>query len=274
VPGDEDDVAFRKDRTVDVGDRNAGLRAGIAPIMVANLDSTSDTLPGDSATIRSPTLSPLERELRTGLKKYRGDAGYEFLPLNVLEAAAQVDKITNELCRWYKPQHAKDMAYTICGDGPSHQESKDHAKRKIFAILVLMEKARKIAQFIKMKICDHQLPFRIQGESDGRFMVQDRHGIAIDMFRKRNVFDRFQSHQWEVLAPCFDLSLESGQEINHYDLNLYPGLPFVESKQMYSGEFELGQGGYAQVRRVKIHAAHYNSSSALVWHQINISKSC
>jgi hypothetical protein len=255
---DEEGVMSRKYGSTDVGDQNTGSRAGDSPSIVANLES--------------PTLSPLQAQLRTALEKYRGDADYEFLPLDVFEAAVQEDKIATELCRSHEPHKAKDMAKIICGDGPSHQESNDHAKRKIFAILVLMEKGKKIEQFIASKVCDHQLPFRIQEGTNGRFTVQDKHGkqIAIRMFKKRSAFDRFQSHQWQVLAPCFDLSLTVNEEIKHYDLNLYPGLPFVESEQMDNGEFELGQGGYAQVRRVKIHAAHHNS---LVWHQTYISNS-
>ncbi|KAF2440124.1 kinase-like protein [Karstenula rhodostoma CBS 690.94] len=262
----EGDVTFQPGKGVNIEDNSTRPRTSVAPIIVPSWEQPNGEAPQDNpAAIKSPHLSPLEANLRTALEKYRGDAKYEFLPLDVFDQAIQVNNVAEELRRWHTPNDANRMAENIMGKHASDKEKNLRTKRKIFAILGLMEKTAKVVPFIKHDICDHQLPFLIQEKLNGRFEVNDRYGKRIDhdIFKRRNFFEGFHSHQWEVLAPYFELSLEPNQKITHYDLNLYPGLPFIKNEQMPSEGFEMdGQGGYAQVRRVKIHPAHHSLSSA------------
>ncbi|KAL1596508.1 hypothetical protein SLS60_009155 [Paraconiothyrium brasiliense] len=223
--------------------------ANVAPIVVANLDKSTNESPLRSSAIKkSPKSSPLESELRSALRKYKGEDKHEFLPIDAFDRVIQTESITKELCRWNGLQDAVTMANNVMGSDLPDERRDGQMKRKIFAILVLMEKARKIEQFVKLQIYDHQLPFKFQKGTTGRFEIEDRygHGLFVEMFKKQILCESFRDHQWEVLAPCFELSLDPTQKIQHLDLNLYERLPFIESEQVYEGEPELAQGGYAQ----------------------------
>ncbi|KAJ4351965.1 uncharacterized protein N0V89_007310 [Didymosphaeria variabile] len=246
---DEEDLVSREYRDDNIIDQSTRRAVNIAPIVVANLDeSTYESPLGSSAITKSPKSSPLESELRSALRKYKGEDKHEFLPIDAFDRIIQVENIKKELCRWNKHHDAVTMADSVMGSNLPDQNRDGQTKRKIFAILGLMEKARKIEQFVKLEICDHQLPFKFQKGTSGRFVIEDRygHGLPLEMFKKQSLCESFRDHQWEVLAPSFELSLDSTQKIQHLDFNLYERLPFMESEHMYEGEPELAQGGYAQ----------------------------
>lgn len=245
--------------------------------IVADAEELAQDLPQRvSSPLKSPILSPLETELRTSLQRYDGEPEYKFLPIDAFDNTVQVENITRELDHPNRGGYdSNSMANEIMGTIEEVTGRQRWPKRRIFAILVLMAKSRKITQFIDAKVSDHQLPFKFRERENGLFEVKDTYDnvISVEMFKKRSPCEGFRNHQWKVLAPYFDLSLKCDDELNHYDLNLYPGLPFLENKQIHEGLLELNQGGYAQVRRVMIHAAHHNAASVSVCDRNNMASS-
>lgn len=218
-----------------------------------------------------PTMSPLERELRNSLQTYYDEPEYKFVPNDAFDRILQMENIKKELENTDEAIDVHTTALEVMGASVHSVGSEAYSRRKIFAILVLIEKATKIVQFINSNICDDKLPFSFRDRTN-RFMVTDVEGavVNIDLFRRRRSCEGFRDHQWKLLAPLFKLSEHRDQEVRHYELNLWPGLPFLPSQQTQhidEGGLDLGFGGYAEVRKIQIHPAHHSCSVTSVRHQ-------
>jgi len=113
----------------------------------------------------------------------------------------------------------------------------DRGARKVFAILILIQKITDITRFVEHHLhsnrtLDEQLPFT--------------------KFELRTIFSRdqlrselFEEFQWEFVAPVFR------QRLSHQIFPKEIRLPFMENQK-------LGEGGFGQVFRVVIPSGHHD----------------
>jgi hypothetical protein len=188
----------------------------------------------------------------------------KFLPIDKLESIINIPVIESELLR-----HGKDAGLAQKVWGTKGSKSELTTRRKIFAILVLVENVPAITDFIDEGIFDCHLPFLFRdgtGERSGTLDVyrklKVREGepdreIEIEFFQEWDdlKLESFKSSQWQVLAPYFQL-VSKDNKVMHYNLDDRSVLPFIED---YKVDEPLAQhGGSADVRRVKIHKSHQN----------------
>ncbi|KAK0713436.1 kinase-like domain-containing protein [Lasiosphaeria miniovina] len=130
--------------------------------------------------------------------------------------------------------------------------------RRIFAILVLIDKAPAIHQFIREGVNDSDLPLVRSGtEKDmRRSRALDKElkcfGSGWTGIQIRN----FVEYQWTTLAPFFSKS-EERKEVRHYPLQDRVILPFSPNKKQGEVNEEL-LGGGGRVFKTGIHPDHHN----------------
>ncbi|KAH7163592.1 kinase-like domain-containing protein [Dactylonectria estremocensis] len=147
----------------------------------------------------------------------------------------------------------------------STQEYKT-TRRKLFTILLLMTEVEKILDLINEGIHDSDLPFVFETDSQRaprqlQRKLKDGMHKTIQSFIswKPNVRDQFEEYQWKMLAPFWELSNEKDPLVRHYRLEERIILPFIDFpiSEVEGSDIEH-VGGFSEVRKVKIHAAHHN----------------
>jgi serine/threonine protein kinase len=164
-----------------------------------------------------------------------------FWPISALDALVTEEAIEREL-RGRIP---------ALGLERSHLPSQiARTSRKLFAILVYLEKGSLITAFLDENITDSDLPL----EAPLARVGQENRGRLSKVFANRPSRDinDFCRVQWYLLAPIFNRLHE------HYELDDNVVLPFIEN-----GESSAQQGGYSEVWEVKIHPAHHQLRSSL-----------
>ncbi|KAF3805940.1 hypothetical protein GCG54_00013614, partial [Colletotrichum gloeosporioides] len=130
------------------------------------------------------------------------------------------------------------------------------SRRKVFAILVMMEKIPLIYDFIHNNISDKDLPLkvkrgRLQNSKVNVQLCRNDNMMPLklsDFWSYRDMED-FESRQRTMCIPLFELAHE---KIHFHSLKERPTLPFLE--------YELQQvGGYGSIRKANIHHAHYTN---------------
>jgi hypothetical protein len=226
--------------------------------------------PEDSDSERAPSVVALLED-RLYDCQAKTEKGKFFIPEGILENILNHDTVRPALASSL-PALAENgiTRYTreVCRQEPSF--------RKIFAILVLSDMIKSIVRFVDLGIDDSYLPMpdpRPFGSHDSRrstspFTIEmnGEHRIEWDRVfkRRRSRSLNFFRSQWIVLSPVF-LSIN---EIKHFSFSSDRILPFLDKKSRASTDskseaeiMNLGQaryGGYSEVRRIKIHPAHYN----------------
>jgi hypothetical protein len=234
------------------------------PSRVGNIDSDLSQKEAVGGKAKDEAVR-LGRKIRAALKTSSWEKEHKkFLPINELENIINVAVIKGELER-----HGKDAGLTQQVWGTKGSKSELTTRRKIFAILVLVDNVPAITHFIDQGIFDSHLPFLFRdgtGERTGTFNVyrksKGREGepdreIEIGFFRDWDdlKLESFKSSQWQVLAPYFSL-VSKDNKVSHYNLDDRSVLPFIEDHKV---DEPLAQhGGSADVRRVKIHYYHQN----------------
>jgi hypothetical protein len=139
---------------------------------------------------------------------------------------------------------------------------------RTFAVLVLVERVDDIDRFIKEEVSDQRLPVcRHSVTGKGKIVLchKDKPDQPLKCFEKWKFFERevFESKQWRLLVPYFDL--ETGDRAKHQDLDSETILPWCEKKdRSHSSSQSSGQeGGFAFVSRVKIDPSSHGFRSIL-----------
>ena len=207
----------------------------------------------------------LGRRIRVALQTSSWEKEHrKFLPIDELERIINMEAIQRELLR-----NGKDAGLAQKVWGTKGSKSELTTRRKIFAILVMVDNVAAITDFIDEGIFDSHLPFLFRdgtGDRAGTFDVyrklKGREGepdreIEIEFFQEWDdlKLESFKSSQWQVLAPYFSL-VSKDNKVVHYNLDDQSVLPFIEDDKV---DEPLAQhGGSADVRRVKIHHSHQN----------------
>jgi len=133
-------------------------------------------------------------------------------------------------------------------------------RRKLYGILVAMDKTSLMQDIVREGLCDDDLPFRESASGTTHFTTQIERNSAASrqtearenttLFQdwERNEFYLFYHYQQIFMAPYFDF-----QDVNvcYYPLDHKVTLPWEE----YEHKTEGGEG---TVHRVRIHSSHHN----------------
>jgi hypothetical protein len=209
----------------------------------------------------------LGRKIRAALWTSSWESvGRKFLPIDKLEHIITRKAIRDELERQGTDISLVDKIWEA---GQSRTSSLT-TRRKIFAILVLLDQVPAIIDFINEDLFDSDLPFVFRdraGDREESFdvyrKVKQRDGepdmeIELQFFQKWRAatLESFNRNQWQLLAPIFFLVSKDNMKAKHYILDSYVVLPFIEDNMV--DEPPAQHGGSAEVRHVKIHRAHQN----------------
>jgi hypothetical protein len=192
--------------------------------------------------------------LRLARIQSNNEDGCYFIPVNKLDELITLESIHKELeDRDIGLQCDRlQLARQICESASVTQNT---TRRKIFAILALMEKVDAIRDFIRQGVCDSALPFIFSTDD---FLISKRTKEPIMLFQNRSKWkssekDMFEKYQWEMMTPCFNLSPKGKTSFGRMLIEDRAVLPFIE---VHDIEIE---GGFSTVRKVKVHPAHYNA---------------
>lgn len=222
-----------------------------------------------------------ETAIRAEFKVSASKAGGEYLPIDSFNRIVTRDRVRQELSLLVPrcipanqldqyTDEVWDPALTTNSSSrsrshelrPSH-EPRPTTRRKIFAILALIQRVEDIVRFIKERLHDNDLPFLLSpGENPGTLQLQRRsrdgklHPITIVSSWPIYLLESFNNYQWKLLPPYFTLSTKLKPEVLHYSFEDGTVLPLIEDEEITSGF----SGGYSDVWKVKIHPAHHNCS--------------
>jgi hypothetical protein len=136
------------------------------------------------------------------------------------------------------------------------QQLRDKSFRKIFAILLLIERPFRIWKFVDEAVCDADLPLMKVPRKNrpGAFKLRRKNApdVPLRCFKrwKRSTVLRFEEWQWAMLAPFF--AMGERKHVKHYILQLEVILPFTSWEKIGHG------GGFGQVFKANIHPDHHN----------------
>ncbi|KAI0095670.1 kinase-like domain-containing protein [Nemania sp. FL0031] len=127
---------------------------------------------------------------------------------------------------------------------------KPRSYRKVFAVLLLIERVCKIRRFVKEAVCDADLPLVVD---TGSFSLRrkGRLDVPLRCFKgwTQSALTQFEERQWIVLAPHFSWRRSP---VIHHDFCNGIILPFTSWTKLKRAS------GMGQVFKVEIHADHHS----------------
>jgi hypothetical protein len=222
-----------------------------------------DEILSDDLQAQSAQEVDLGEAIRDAFQRSSVREGKSFLPIDALERIVTKKRIRQELVSLSLeslPRQLDSLTAQIWEvPSLSKTSSKKTTRRKLFAILALMQKLDQIVAFIEEGLYDSDLPFVLStGTRKGlrRFnrKGEDGQSESIQLFAKWKIseLEYFNNCQWELLAPYFHLSTKRDPEILHYNLEHETIMPFIEDAKIKHDV------GYGDTWKVKIHPAHHN----------------
>lgn len=180
-----------------------------------------------------------------------------FFPETTFTKVVNEQSVRQELKR-YPLQFDSDtvelITATVCGDRPF---------RKVFALLVIMNRLSDISLFIDDGISDETLPLSMMPKTNSKstFQLGSNRTSKIPIRQLPN-FDNwdaidiwtFEEWQWTTLSPV----LERGRRRNveHLIVPDEQPLPFTDDSR-YGSEAHVIEGGFSTVSKVHIHPANH-----------------
>lgn len=179
-----------------------------------------------------------------------------FFPKTTFTEIVNEHAVQDELrhcCRGLGPIAIGALARTICGAV---------SFRKIFALLVLVERVADIQIFLREGVADDDLPlqkisqpgstvFRLGRCTSPQVTAQPLH--CFDGWNT-SVMWMFEDWQWATLAPIFHGG--ERKNVSHVDLKDRDPLPFLSDSRYDLGS-EIIRGGFSTVFKVDIHPDHH-----------------
>lgn len=215
-------------------------------------ECTSEELIGDEIRRRSIIAAP--------------DGKY-FLPYDELRSImtrSNVATLLREAFPHYETRRMRTLIGHVIGDKKDEYSGKRPPRRKIVAILVMMEQITRIESFIDDEINDGHLPLDIERNSHSKKLVRfcrrqtsPLKSVSIKPLNRLNEWpskdvEDFFHRQESVCAPFFELP---GDRVCFYNLQANAILPYISHE-------EICVGGYSSVRQVEIHRSHYSHGNS------------
>lgn len=203
---------------------------------------------------------PLETLIRGYMLTAANSTQSQFLPLSELEAIITSPNIKRELKRSGLTSDLNKIADEVWSTKEISNGTKT-TRRKIFAILCLIDKAKEIQYFIEEGIFDSHLPFHFEHNQE-QVRCNGKSPKTIQLFTRWQVThrDSFASYQGRFLAPYLKFMTE---DLRHYSLHHCVVLPFLE-KWQDDVLSDAVATWFSIVYRVEIHSAHHDYLSPLV----------
>lgn len=149
------------------------------------------------------------------------------------------------------PAHINRVTETVCGD---------RSFKKIFILLLIVDKLSYIESFITENLADDDLPLcKVSRPRSNLFGLARRQSPREELhcfkFWGSASVKLFEEWQWTTLAPTF----EKGQHRNvkHVLLGPHQPLPFMKDSRL-DPDFRITQGGHSTVFKVEIHPDHHD----------------
>lgn len=220
-------------------------------------------------------------ELREACCNTAGKQQREFVPIDALDRIVTEDRVRDILRNFSKGSSSdpdQDVQQIL---GTSAIPGKTTSRKKIFAILALIDKLEAIWDFVAEDIYDFHLPFEkqraqiIDGARKSHFELSRRSDTCASAripIRSSQGWSGaavagFEKTQWEVHVPIFFLNTDKEPKVRHYRLQESVILPFIEDDEV---EHCSGVGGFGDVWRVKLHPSHHNQGTLTVSIVLNI----
>ncbi|KAI0539474.1 kinase-like protein [Xylaria digitata] len=217
------------------------------------LTSLNTPLSGES---RSPAIDKIQTGIR--IARHHKSKWGDFIPNNELNNLLTrknifdvISSITSPLSRESEPELDALVDQIDSGD----RRNPNNSRKRIFAILTMLDIPSSIVHFVREGIWDRHLPFEYQNSADDkqlRYTKDDEsQGICpVQCFGNNDSMAyAFQSSQWEFMAPLFNFT---GGKIHHHQIQYKMPLPFMEESPVPI------HGGNSQVSRVVIHHSHHD----------------
>lgn len=217
-------------------------------------------------TTSSVGSGSLGDELREAYCETASKQRSDFLPIDALDRIVTEDRVREEIEKIATGSYDdsdRDVKHILDASTNPGQKT---SRKKIFAILALLDKSGAIWDFVKEGIYDIHLPFekeRADGSRKNRLELTRRSDtgdstrIPITAFHGWTGAEvtHFERTQWDVHIPIFFLNTEKHPRVRHYTLQESVVLPFIEDDEVKQGG---KMGGFADVWRVKFHPSHHN----------------
>lgn len=184
----------------------------------------------------------------------------QFLPRTALSTIVNTNNVCQELerlvrnrdlpKRWLKVS-VRETADVICQASKSFQ--------KVFAILVLLERAGYIFDMIAAGTSDDCLPLVHGSEEELQSATQPHLKLTYTRRWRPFVKHGFEDRQWSFLAPVFSKG-DDQNPARHYNFSDRQILPFIGGPGRETVELV---GGFASVTSVVIHPDHHEFASMI-----------
>lgn len=233
----------------------------------------SDSLSLDIPDTELPDTDLCLRLREAMVHRVDGEERLQFLPIRTLDNLLTEEQVKQTLRSAFHPgsnperlRQIEKMATYICKthkleDGDLlYPSQKFTSSRRIFAILVLIEKIPMIEHFIKAGLIDKDLPLRKEVKNGcSRLYSGSKDGRPLGFFDQPKcspiVADNFFDWQWKMLSPYFGKHKGSKGRVSHYQLQDHIILPFTRNDE----RTEAGTpGGFGVVWQVAIHPDHHD----------------
>jgi hypothetical protein len=214
----------------------------------------------------------LELMLLSVLQKSH-DGEKDFFPKGVISTIITEKCVRKELTWHLEDTHdAAEMASfakAICEETEFQDKSgKMRVKcfRKIFVILVLINKTPAIVKFLKKDVSDADLPLKKVERLNEKGVYDLR--LSRDPTKLLKCFSKkwgqlciwnFEQYQWKTLSPFFGKG--GYKDVKHYLLQDQVILPFIAVDRGEGGRVHRApefNGGYGKVIEVDLHHEHHN----------------
>ncbi|KAM5355081.1 hypothetical protein ACJ41O_001727 [Fusarium nematophilum] len=177
-----------------------------------------------------------------------------YLPLDRLSEIFAPEVVRKLLHQHFDESTADKYEAEVLGTGRCSDSPLGPRRRRIFAILVLVEEITRLKEFVDKKIDDSGLPLTFERKKGrtrkvscaGHELAQPDGSFAE---WPSKTAEKFRLYQQTIHVPFFKLP---GHEVSFYDLQQDSTLPFSRYESPQSG-------GYGSVQKVSIHHAHHDS---------------
>ncbi|KAK1827008.1 kinase-like domain-containing protein [Podospora conica] len=229
-------------------DRGDSLRA-------AQLADEAETTPEKTLGVNDSGLDSTDlQSLLEEAMVQTADGRSKFLPCDKLDSLLSERNVSCTLLAECPDLSISTLAQIL--KAIRHGVSPDQALKKIFAIVTLLGMPGEVVHFLPARIFDSDLPLSEKGFQKAAFQWTKgiRHLGSLHVET-----ENFLETQWRVLVPFFTTSSGTSHPgPRHYIFDDKVILPFVADDSIKN---ERIQGGFGEVRQVKIHPGHYNFGS-------------
>ncbi|KAH7161677.1 kinase-like domain-containing protein [Dactylonectria macrodidyma] len=171
------------------------------------------------------------------------------------------DRVEAEVKRTKQSWGDSDIQYFVDAVYPKDEITGTKSYLRIFALLVLAERVRDLAKFIRHGVCDEKLPIAIVQTRTQRLVYLERDkSKPLECFEGWSDNDKecFERNQWSVTAPFFDLTKE--RICKEFHLHHSTFRPWRKSEDSAALE---NCGAYGAVTLVEFHPTSHSFHNAL-----------